>query len=86
MSDGQKQTPTSDTPKEAQITVFIVIDGERREYGLDYWGGSESGLNWSQGADLSNKIFETLNSALWTDEGVSKIPGLAGDGDIPGED
>lgn len=73
----------SKTPKEAQIEVIVTIDGVRREYGLDYWGGSESGLNQSQGDELSNKIFETLNSALWYDDGTSKVKGLAGDGDIP---
>jgi len=69
--------------KEAQIDVAITVDGERREYGLDYFGGSESGLNRSQGDELSSRIFEALQRALWYDDGTSKVQGLAGDGDIP---
>jgi hypothetical protein len=66
-------------PKEAQIEVTITIDGERRNYSLDYFGGSMSGLNKSEGADLSDKIHGVLNSALWYDDGSSKVAGLAGE-------
>lgn len=86
MSAGRRLTPMSkEQPKGAQIEVAITIDGERREYGLDYFGGSMSGLNMSAGADLSDRIMETLNSALWYDDGTSKVRGLAGEGDIPDE-
>lgn len=73
----------SEQPKDAQIEVTVTIDGVRREYSLDYFGGSASGLNRSEGADLADKIQETLNRALWYDDGTSRVRGLAGDGDIP---
>jgi len=72
--------------QDAQIEVTITIDGERRNYGLDYFGGSMSGLNQSGGAsDLSDRIQAALNAALWYEDGTSKVKGLAGDGDIPDE-
>ena len=71
----------SEAPRDAHIEVTVTIDGVPRQYSLDYFGGSLSGLNRSEGAELSDRIMETLNDALWYEDGASKVRGLAGDPD-----